>query len=247
MREIPTLLSTPMVQATLDGRKSQTRRVKGLDYINESPDQWEFVNTSDKLDFPRPADCRHPEDPWYLWNDIHNNGKSFISQCPYGKPGDILWVRETFYAYGIWIKNGKTKSGKQAWTFCDTTSSGFKYHYEDKPPESVLPNTTREQYGWFKRPSIFMPREACRILLEVTDVRVERLQDISEEDAKAEGAPESLSIKELEVLQGMDWMIPSPFLMHQFGFLAIWCKINGQKSWLNNPFVWVISFRRIQS
>jgi len=86
------------------------------------------------------------------------------------------------------------------------------------------------------RPSIFMPRSACRLRLEITDVRVERVHDISEEDAKAEGAPWSpVTSRDLKVHMGG----------HMGGFYSLWCKINGQESWDSNPWVWVIKFRKI--
>lgn len=93
------------------------------------------------------------------------------------------------------------------------------------------------------KPSIFMPYDACRIFLTITNIRIEKIQSISNDDAKAEGATNVLKHEDLKRLDGMDWVIPRPFLEHQFGFMALWCKINGVQSWIDNPYVWVIEFK----
>lgn len=130
--------------------------------------------------------------------------------------GDVLWVRETF-----------TEWPKGSFQFFASTAFG-------------------EELGKWK-PSIFMPKEACRIFLKIKSIRVERLQDISEEDSKAEGAKDRLKhddLKKLEELRG--WNIPRPFENYQFGFLSLWCSINGCDNWLQNPFVWVYEFEQIE-
>jgi hypothetical protein len=200
MKEHPILFSTPMIQAILAGNKTQTRRI-----VKPQPE------LQDRTGF-------HWKGRMYgIGFSKRETFRNFESKCPYGKIGDVLWVRETFCNY----------------------HGGIIYKADGKYNGIV----DGDLYQW--KPSIFMPKEACRIKLEITDIRVERVQEISEADAIKEGAPDSMSIDELRVLQGMDWIIPSPFQMHQFGFMAIWCKINGQESWLNNPWVWVISFKRI--
>ena len=118
-----------------------------------------------------------------LWNN---------DKCPYGKPGDRLWVRETFFVDGPRIQ--------------------YRADHHGAPKETI----------W--KPSIFMPRSASRILLEITDIRVERLHDISADDEKKEG-------------------IYSP--IHELLFWALWQKINGPESWDANPWVWVITFKKI--
>jgi hypothetical protein len=122
-------------------------------------------------------------------------------KCPYGQPGDRLWVRETFMA------------AKGA--------NDVKYYYR------ATLDTNAADLPW--KPSIHMPRVACRILLEITDVRVERLNGISVKDATLEGYPQ-------------DWgddpgAIP--------WFIHLWQSINGPDSWNANPWVWVIEFKRI--
>ena len=226
MKEKPILFSTPMIQAILEGRKSQTRRI-----MKPQPHRiaTEVIKSSQfkKGDFI--ARFKYLDEEIY---EITN-----IFKCPYGQPGDTLWVKETYYAYGMWLRNGHNKSGKQSFRFSDTTLTGFKYHYCDDPPENVLPNTKREVYGWFKRPSLFMPHKAARILLRVIDIRVERLQDISEEDAIAEGV--SLPNYVDQAIRDVRYPDPSTI------YAELWESINGKGSWDANPWVWVIKFERI--
>lgn len=140
--------------------------------------------------------------------------------CPFGNVGDRIWVRETFNAF--WLDNDVIQEIKDgvslASELCD-----YKADYSDssKPAE-----------GW--TPSIHMPRWASRILLEITDVRVERLHDMSEAGAKAEGASPAT------------YKITPPEAVYRVGFGDIWRGIYGQENWLSNPWVWVIEFKRIQ-
>ncbi|WP_373379858.1 hypothetical protein [Cupriavidus nantongensis] len=144
--------------------------------------------------------------------------------CPYGEPGDRLWVRETF-------------SRLEAFDFfhADVPEDvpGFWYWADGNPTWG----------DWSRpKPSIHMPREACRIQLEVTDVRVERLNDCSEADAIAEGiAPE---------LDGWtDYSNPScqMFISPVDSYRTLWDSINGAGAWDANPWVWVVEFRRIHA
>ncbi|EEW5971667.1 hypothetical protein EGX65_03655 [Escherichia coli] len=140
--------------------------------------------------------------------------------CPFGNVGDRIWVRETFNAF--WLDNDviqEIKNGVSlASELCD-----YKADYSD---------SSNLAEGW--TPSIHMPRWASRILLEITDVRVERLHDMSEADAKAEGASPAT------------YKITPPEAVYRVGFGDIWRGIYGQENWLSNPWVWVIEFKRIQ-
>ena len=150
----PILFSTEMVQAILEGRKTQTRRLHGLDEIKKNPNDWTFYYFSkdDKRTF---AHFRKQED---------NKIKSIFGTSPY-QIGDILWVRETFF-----------------------NCSSFKEYPLFSEIKGNFCYKTNDFIGCHKwKPSIYMPKKAARIFLEVTNVRVERLQDISEEDVIAEG------------------------------------------------------------
>jgi hypothetical protein len=194
MKSSPILFSTEMVRAILDGRKTQTRRELKTHYEHFEATPVDFDKSDSLLEIEL------------------NTGERKWIDCPYGKIGDTLWVRETFCSWGNNII--------------------YKAN-ESKAQIDIL--------KW--KPSIFMPYAACRIFLEITNIRVEKLQSINNKDAQAEGASDALTVKDFDMLKGMDWVIPSPFLEYQFGFLALWSRINGVKSWLDNPYVWVIDFK----
>ena len=143
-------------------------------------------------------------------------------RCPHGAPGARLWVRET-WAY------------ERDGTGCPD-DTGILYRATD-------PGWDDEETGLRWRPSIFMPRSASRILLEITEVRVERLQAIREEDARAEGITDGgcLNCGNSEPCGCPD---PSPDARDAFAWL--WQSINGSHSWHANPWVWVVEFRRVQ-
>lgn len=199
MKEIPTLFSTPMVQATLAGMKTMTRRIiktalddRGLRFTNR-------------------------------WEDWH--GKEV--NCRYGSGGDLLYVRETWFPAAI--NGNKVLVG-----------------YHDKDPDHTHEFTTEKIDFYWKQldkarmiPSIHMPKEAARIWLEVADIRVERLQDISEEDAKAEG---------VEMNRDGSWhdyLEPDRLCQDsaKASFQSLWMKINGPESWDANPWVWCVSYK----
>ena len=147
---------------------------------------------------------------------------SLLSLCPYGKPGDRLWVRETF---GIDDEDGSVLY------FADPDTAQAAEHArvcEDRYPR--------------RRASIHMPRWASRILLEITDVRVERLCDISEDDARAEGIEYSERFKGYCVGMAEHYNSHDPRL----SYASLWESINGPDSWAANPWVWVVEFRRIE-
>jgi len=216
MKETPILFSTPMVQAILNGTKTQTRRVATpvKDKTFCGGYKFGFGKQWCAIDYP----------------ELANTSK-------YGEPGNLLWVKETFYAYGYWKKNGLTKTGKQKWAFID----GGIYSYQDEKPTTIRKNSYRK-VGWYKRPSLFMPKAAARLWLQITGIRVERLQTITEADAKAEGV-------EWSARQGyVNYISNHPSDICKYAassFTSLWLKINGRESWDANPYVWVIEFKVI--
>lgn len=134
-----------------------------------------------------------------------------VLHCPYGKPGDRLWVRETFLDWTEKIYHSEGRTDKPRVIY--------------RADGNILVNGNK----W--KPSIFMPRALSRIALEIVSVRVQRLQDISEADATAEGVD----------------AIPSApaATTHRTAFAGLWKKIHGPESWVANPFLWVISFRKL--
>lgn len=212
MAEHSILFSGAMIRAILDGRKTQTRRVVSLREFG-------------------PSDTRgydwHFRDRRLLWNDVSTAG--LLRLCRYGQPGDRLWVREAFAQLSRIDGAGSLAVAYRA--SCRDDSLDL-----DLLDGSVLAVHVDR---W--APSVHMPRWASRITLELTSVRVERLQDISEEDARAEGvtadAQQGTLNGEAATLYPMT---------HRQAFIWLWDAINGARApWASNPWVWALQFRRI--
>ena len=180
-----------------------------------------------------------------------------VYQCPYGAIGDRLWVREQHYRFGHWepIVGAKTKSNQQKWQFvADSDEVLF-----DAPPvfakglrraEAVTPK-------WYRRLARFMPRRFSRLTLEITDLRIERLLEISDTDVEAEG------FRDLEDCpyscpdckgNGAVYVPPDgsrdckyPCWTAKGAFLSLWDHLNGPGSSAANPWVWCVSFKRVFS
>lgn len=219
-REKPILFSGPMVRAILEGRKGQTRRVVkpqpptreaffGSDFglSRAVADGVKMYSQSNYARLPR-----HPTD-WELVGSVgvaRDAGFPVRYRCPYGQPGERLWVKETWAA------------------LIDPSTLRIKGTPERTDHITYRADGEMIGNGFVWRPSIFMPRWASRITLEVTGVRVERLQDISEEDAESEGPPGAGSPRDR--------------------FMCLWNAINGNAingSWAANPWVFVIEFRKV--
>lgn len=225
MKERPVIFNGEMVRAILDGRKTQTRRVMKVQ--------------------PKPSETR-PGDFWFsskkLESMVHVSdftpGNSPIADChlffqehccPFGQAGDRLWVRETFAAFDA-----------------DWKHPGKPHDLKDGPwPNIVYPASVAKIPDGTCRPSIHMPRWASRITLEITAVRVERLNDISEEDAKAEGVKPAG-----DMLPDYPDTFLTPkgdFATAKVAFQRLWQSIYGEESWRANPWVWVIEFKQVSA
>lgn len=160
------------------------------------------------------------------------NGELGMARNRFGLAGDRLWVRETYFAFGHWETRPKAGKAGNAWYFVDQTrTSGQRYRYALDEPGAADPLARRvagDLPRWHRRPALFMPRAASRILLEIVGVRVERLREISADDALAEGI--------IALGAGGD-----PVLAYR----NVWERINGAGSWDDDPWVWVVAFRRL--
>ncbi len=211
MKEHPIIFSGEMVRAILDGRKTQTRRIIRQQPIDEAV-RVEILSAPNKYG------------DWACYTA--GGGHYGTRKCPYGVPGDRLWVRESFT------------------TWCDIHDAGGEAPYqtcrcgEIESVEYRAGNKTANQPRW--KPSIHMPRWASRITLEITDVRVQRIQDIPEEDATAEGCEREL------YPDGTDW--GATLVTAKDEFETLWDSLNAKRGfgWSVNPWVWAISFRRIE-
>ncbi|WP_163478527.1 hypothetical protein [Klebsiella pneumoniae] len=223
MKERGMIFNSEMVRAILDGRKTQTRR----------PIKWKqtrFTEIGEREDgskWPWSEDAEHACDFWH--------------PCPFGAVGDRIWVRETFT--GHYLDDDQIQDIKDG---RDKASSLCEYRAD-------YPDGYQAADGW--TPSIHMPRWASRILLEITDVRVEQLNAISPEDAESEGLertnftgfgdePGLPSYPEPDVYFDplkKQWKEYPPE-----AFAGLWESIYGEESWKANPWVWVITFRRVE-
>lgn len=208
MKERPVIFNGEMIRAILDGRKTQTRRVMK----------------------PQPKPCYRGGHWWpsntfktmlHIEEQMQNGQggwKGLVGDaCPFGQVGDRLWVRETFMDL--------TGTGIEA-----TTGKFEGLAYRADTPAGSYGDEVRKEYGLKWTPSLHMPRKACRITLEITAVRVERLNDISDGDAISEGCSIS-DMKSGDCVADV--------------FARLWSSIYGVDSWNANPWVWVIEFRRV--
>ncbi|AGN89468.1 hypothetical protein Eta_0022 [Serratia phage Eta] len=222
MKERPVIFNSEMVRAILDGRKTQTRRA-----INWKRQPYmEMAERDDGSLWPWAEDGERGGDIWF--------------SCPFGEVGDRLWVRETWGVVSHdfdeneriidWVPD-RPATAIHEMPFGNGYYSGHAIYAADGEFIWGDDDGHGERSCW--KPSIHMPRKACRILLEITAVRVERLNDISESDARAEG------------------VMPTPgaaerLVGGKLAFAELWASIYGHENWRANPWVWVIEFRRVE-
>jgi hypothetical protein len=215
MREHPIIFSGGMVRAILDGRKTQTRRV----IQPQPPAEW---NPKHKLESETGLQM---DAEWRGGWSQDGDAETDVRYCPYGIPGDRLWVRETF---ALMCRQA------DPFCWCDTEEQRSQNHYYEYRADTGNPYPGQwdaddakgndEAPKW--KPAIHMPRAASRIALEIVSVRVEQINDISAEDAEAEGITA---------------------FGKRGGFRELWDSINAKRgySWESNPWVWVIAFKRV--
>lgn len=250
MRERPILFSGPMVRAILDGRKTQTRRVIAGNPVDVTPFRGRDGEPTGEF-------------------GLHSSPRVISKhvRCPYGVPGDQLWVRESF-----WAKHDTDSDGYSTIDCGPCLDIGAEHHpgiqyvatpenpecptepgdWWEAPPEDwdgASDYLGKGEMVWLpwtkpfsKHPSIHMPRWASRLSLEITEVRVERLQDIDGDDVLSEG----FRVDGAPIIRGAR-VHSTPKLIE--GFAAGWDQINGKRpgaSWAANPWVWVVGFRRLE-
>jgi hypothetical protein len=225
VKERPVIFSAPMIRAILEGRKTQTRRI-----IKPQPPAMfcegdvAAITNGKRWAFSRMYAVAHgvafPADPepGYL--------------CPYGQPGDRLWVRES------WQITGRLGTEYSVWYPAGGEAVGIDVGFEGPDPKwDAMIHEDRV------RNPLFMPRWASRITLEVTDVRVERVRDIGRDgrkahDVLAEGITPDQIAHQAKFFHSDD----APALT----YAILWDSINGKGSWRDNPWVWVVEFKRVE-
>jgi len=241
-KERPILFSAAMVRAILAGRKTQTRRI-----VTPQPRLHHYLQpmwgTSPP---PNPVEFGDK----HLWREVgpdYPDDERDDRRCPYGVPGDRLWVREEHYRFGHWERatgrQKRTRTGRQRWRFvADTDEVRF-----DAPTEFRKGRHHRDSStpAWHKRLARFMPRALSRMSLEVTEVRAQRLPEISEDDARAEGVERDTSPCDHTRLSCAD--IGCLGQTHRSAFAELWNGINETRApWSSNPWVWAVTFRRVE-
>jgi hypothetical protein len=253
MKQIPILFSTPMVQAILDGRKTVTRRIIKFDELTQNEHgNWCYS-------YKNHAASNQTKE------SMNDDFFGLRDYSPYGKVGDVLWVRETF-----WHGHFEPDEVDERCPDCDHWEYLYCADTRDARPCDVSDEWCINEYGHDKRdwpawkPSIHMPKDAARIWLEVTGVEVQRAHDISYDDITAEGVRYPVSgppddngmVRPLfklgienSALSFMpnDWKDAPPEQLHKALLNAhwaeLWCEINGRESWEANPWVWVVRFK----
>jgi len=231
VKERPILFSGPMVRAILDGCKTQTRRVLKPQPTEKPDGRWSWIASSSERGEQGKFQYSWPDPDGNAFT-IRGREQAVRVRCPYGSVGDRLWVRETCWSDACSV-------------YYTADNSCQSYSIENPIAEERLLKLHHYAGGvGDKVPSIHMPRWASRITLEITGVRVERLNAISEEDAKTEGIHNfggGLG------LFGYDPEgTPGPMVGGSAveAFALLWESINGPGSWSANPWVWVIKFKR---
>ena len=218
-RETGILMTAPNVLAIEANRKLETRRLQGLKALNECPDDWEILNV-----------YRNDLEVTYHMRNLKDGGRRLF-KSPYGIPGDLLWVRETWDAPGPFGVNGR------------------KIYRADIPGG-------KHPYGYKWKPSLFMPKEACRYWLEVTEIHLERLHDITEQGAIDEG----ILFYEDGIMAGVrykDYLADASGYgdpEHDYpstdsaieSYRTLFIAVYSLDAWEQNPWVWVVKFKRIE-
>ncbi|HDH1524126.1 TPA: hypothetical protein PIU61_004754 [Klebsiella quasipneumoniae subsp. similipneumoniae] len=254
MKERGMIFNSEMVRAIVSGRKTQTRRIMKVqpseDFTpmnmaleTDYKARWYTPGVVDKDGYLQPASKK------VFGVSNENEGYS----CPFGAVGDRIWVRETFqgplFDYDLMDSYCKDPTPFEKPEFCVYKADGV-------PAPEFYDADDELHCCW--RPSIHMPRWASRILLEITDVRVERLNAISEEDAQREGVHTEVWDQTVvarnyaardEFFQFWSEGMPHYVEMNQLyrsSFRSLWESIYGAENWLANPWVWVIEFKRVE-
>jgi len=258
MKEHPILFSPAMREALQEGRKTQTRRA-----FKKQPEHRENESVPGKFGtFFHGWNLDHPA---FEVTDI-------AKYCPYGEIGGRrpnwkivgrLWVKETFFAFGEW---NEISAGSNRFTFYrhhekERPSIPLPVKFLDNPPKQIETGKIPGIIGWYKKPSIFLERRDSRIDLEITNIRVERVQDISEEDAEQEGVRIPIDQHDKPLVNVSSPYSPLRYippmqenetvadvlvraLTFRAHFAGLWDSINKKRGfcWELTPWVWVITF-----
>lgn len=225
MKERSISYIAPMVRAVLDDSKTQTRRV-----VKRLALEWLPPLGGFNAEFVA----------------LPENGLS-----PYGFSGDRLRVKEAAWMWCERVPDGKTATGRDKWRYVPMREAPVHYAADNPkmPMLDVVSPSTGNKWGWRLKIGRFLPAWASRITLEITGVRVERLHDISEEDAIAEGIEPIAVLSAFPAWRDYEADYSKEFFKRSAweSYRTLWNSINGAGSWNGNPWVWVIEFKRLPS
>lgn len=220
MAEQLILFSAPMVRAIRAGTKTQTRRI-----LKSSTEH------------------KGPYNPAYL--KLHQKSEGWKGICPYGKIGDRVRVKEAAWMWCEKKPNGATKRNRQKWLYVPMREAPVFYcaDRDDKPTISITSPETGNEWGWRKKIGRFLPAWAVRTVLELNDIRIEPLQEISIEDCHAEGAISEEWKEWREDVEAIGKPEGSTIENERDVYRQIWEAINGAGAWELNPWVWALGFK----
>jgi len=240
-KETGLLCKPEMVTSIIEDRKHVTRRLRGLKQINKRPDAWKFSGWIGNKPEEKRARFYKPGKAKELKNGIAD------IKCPYGCEGDLIYVRETTWQKGQ-ISAGFYNDNEPKWeAYLDEDGQYVHCFDQQKPKDEGF-------WTWKKVAGLFMPKAVARVWLQITSVRLERLQEIPEEDAIQEGV---LFYSDILGLHYKDYIADASGYGdpdHDYptvstakeSFKTLWVKINGLNSWKLNPWIWVIHFTKIE-
>lgn len=215
---------------TYRGIKTQTRRMTGLEYPNSEPGAFELIQQDGQK---------------FFFNRIGTKVGGVVT-CPF-KVGERRYIRESHYLYGEWKRDGKTKLGAKKYRFVPYRDMGVRF--PDEPPCCVC--TKKTDVGWFRRPGMFMFEWAARTIVEITEVRGQRVQAISEADAIAEGveAIEKTTDQSRQFYKSYRLSGDGTFCEQtaRDSFMTLWESpdIHGAGAWERNDWVAAVTYRKV--
>jgi hypothetical protein len=248
MKETGVIFSTPMALAAIELRKTITRRMRGLEHLNENPNQWAVCRQLDWLENVKGGGVQEfPGRTGSSWIALKDNlgltdGGYYVFSCPFGEVGDRIWMRETYYPTDSPINGPIYKAD---------------FHQVESPDKSISKTAWLSDgkngswNGYFLgkwKPSIHMPRVACRFVAELIEIRLERLQSITEEEAELEGVhcygeptPGQKVFKNYLLAESEDIGV----LSATYSFMTLFAMLHSQELVDLNPWVWVLKFKQV--
>lgn len=235
MKFHPLTVTEELIPAILNGTKGVTRRAL------MPPPFKRNVTIGEEFEFPTKSHGIT------IVSSRKNGPTGWLEEWGKYHPGDVLWVKETYFSYGFWgdAEGEYTSTGRQKTIFCHMGNPvGPSLYYSNDMPDHITVRSKGCASGFYKRLARFMPKKYCRTFLEIEDVRIERVQDITEDDARLEGAGKSVMPYFITNNPKCEPAFPTQ-LTHLGGFITLWEKLHGPDAWYHNGWVYRLKFKKI--